>query len=68
MSTNFKHLQRKQKTRTSFNPILGKLQIDRVAVYRPSKKEIINVKILRGTDSDHYLTKIQVRLISTKKR
>lgn len=63
-STAFKHLPRKQKTWTSPNPSLGEFQIDHVAISRKSSKEIQNVKVIRNAkiDSDHYLSKVKVKL------
>lgn len=64
-STAFKHLPRKQKTWVAPNSRLGEFQIDHVAIARKAQSEIQNVKVLRNAkiDSDHYLSKIKVKLI-----
>lgn len=64
-STAFKHLPRKQKTWKSPNPNLGEFQIDHVAIARKAQREIQNVKVLRSAklDSDHYLSKIKMKLL-----
>lgn len=68
-STAFKKLPRKQKTWISPNPHLGEFQLDHVAIKRKFHKEIQNVKVLRGAnlDSDHYLSKIKLKIIPNRK-
>lgn len=64
-STSFKKLPRKQKTWMSPNPLLGEFQLDHVAIKRKFHKEIQNVRVLRGAnlDSDHYLSKVKLKII-----
>lgn len=64
-STSFKKLPRKQKTWISPNPLLGEFQLDHVAIKKKYHKDIQNVRVLRGAnlDSDHYLSKIKIKII-----
>ena len=43
---------------------LGEFQIDHVAISYPNHKEISNVQVRKGSniDSDHYLTRIKLKL------
>lgn len=64
MSTHFKKAPSKQKTWRSPNSYLGEFQIDHVAISYPNQKEILNVQVRKGfnIDSDHYLTRIKLKL------
>lgn len=64
MSTHFKKTPSKQKTWRSPNSYLGEFQIDHVAISYPYHKEILNVQVRKGfnIDSDHYLTRIKLKL------
>lgn len=44
--------------------MLGEFQLDHVAISKHNIKEIMNVKVTRNRefDSDHYLTKIKMKL------
>lgn len=65
MSTHFKKATKKTKTWRSPVKLLGEFQIDHVAISYPNFREIMNVQVRKGAnvDSDHYLTRIKVRLI-----
>ena len=64
MSTHFKKTPSKQKTWRSPNAYLGEFQIDHVAISYPNYKEVMNVQVRKGfnIDSDHYLTRIKLKL------
>lgn len=64
MSTHFKKKPSKQKTWRSPNTFIGEFQIDHVAISYPNHKEILNIQLRKGAniDSDHYLTRIKLKL------
>ena len=64
MSTHFKKKPSKQKTWRAPNRLIGEFQIDHVAISYPNHKEIMDVQVRRGAniDSDHYLTRIKLKL------
>lgn len=64
MSTHFKKKPSKQKTWRCPNSYLGEFQIDHVAISYPNYTEILNVQVRKGAniDSDHYLTRIKLKL------
>lgn len=64
MSTHFKKKCTKQKTWRSPNTLIGEFQIDHVAITYQNYKEIMNVQVRKGAniDTDHYLTRIKLKL------
>ena len=64
MSTHFKKAPSKQKTWRCPNSYLGEFQIDHVAISYPNYKAVLNVQVRKGfnIDSDHYLTRIKLKL------
>lgn len=68
-TTRFKRRPHKLMTWKCPNITLGEFQIDHVAMDKNYHKEIYNVKVLRGVDvdSDHYISKIKIKITPRKK-
>lgn len=63
-TTRYARKPHKLKTWKHPNPECGEFQLDHVAMSREYHREIYNVKVLRGIDidSDHYISKIKIKL------
>ena len=69
-TTRFKRQPHKLMTWKCPNIKLGEFQIDHVAMDKNYHKEIYNVKVLRGVDidSDHYISKIKIKISPRRKQ
>lgn len=68
MSTSLRKAPKKQKTWRSPVQKLGEFQIDHVAITHTEQRQIHDVQVRRGAniDSDHYLTRIKIKLTPRK--
>lgn len=70
MTTKFQKKPKKQTTWRSPNKLLGEFQIDHVAITYSNSREIQDTQVAKGAnfDSDHYLTKVKMKLTPERRK